>query len=507
MSAGASRPSIALLGAVCLTFVLLATANSGGYRYGIGDQAFYEPAAQLQLHPDWFPSDRTLLVSQARLTAVDEALAGASRATGLQLPALFFLLYVISLTALCVAGLQLARALNFSPWATAAFLLLMTLRHRIAKTGANTLEGYMHPRQLAFALGLIALACSLKSRWRWAVPLWLVAMAMHPTTAAWFAAFIAGGIIFERVVKRGALAALPLMFVALFAAFMFGPALVRLLPLPSRLFMDPDWIAVFASKDYIFVSSWPAWAWAINLAYLPLLWWFYRRRVSVGAAMAGEARLVAGALTLFAVFIGSVAFSEARLALAVQLQVSRVFWWMDVLFAAYAAWWLTSDPAITRRAGAWAPRLAVAMLAVVAVGRGIYTVEAGGPDREFVRLTLPDDDWSKAMQWLRTQPADWQVLADPDHAWKYGSSVRVAAARDVVLESVKDTAISLYDRAIAMRTASRIPPLADYPFTSADQARSVGRRFSATVLVTESNHALDLPRLYQNPSFIVYDLR
>jgi hypothetical protein len=111
------------------------------------------------------------------------------------------------------------------------------------------------------------------------------------------------------------------------------------------------------------------------------------------------------------------------------------------------------------------------------------------------------------MQWLRTQPSDWLVVADPDHAWKYGSSVRVAASRDVVLESVKDTAISLYDRAVAMRTASRIPPLADYPFTTADAARSVGRWFSATVLVTESSHALDLPRLYQNPQFVVYDLR
>ena len=58
-----------------LVFALLATANSGGYRYGVGDQAFYIPATELRLTPDAFPRDRALIASQARLTIVDEALA------------------------------------------------------------------------------------------------------------------------------------------------------------------------------------------------------------------------------------------------------------------------------------------------------------------------------------------------------------------------------------------------------------------------------------------------
>ena len=48
-------------------------------------------------------------------------------------------------------------------------LLLLTLRHRIARTGANTLEGYMHPRQLAFAIGVAAWVCFLRGRTAWAV--------------------------------------------------------------------------------------------------------------------------------------------------------------------------------------------------------------------------------------------------------------------------------------------------------------------------------------------------
>jgi hypothetical protein len=84
-----SQRHAALLGLICLIFVVLATANAGGYRYGIGDQAFYEPATQLRLNPDLFPRDRALLESQARLTVIDETLAGATRLTGLDVPALF----------------------------------------------------------------------------------------------------------------------------------------------------------------------------------------------------------------------------------------------------------------------------------------------------------------------------------------------------------------------------------------------------------------------------------
>jgi len=497
----------ALVGVIAIVFVLVATANSGGYRYGIGDQAFYEPATQLRLHPDWFPRDRDLLESQAKLTAVDEVLAVASRATGLQLPSLFLLLYILSLVVLCVAAEQLAGLLGFSRWATFAFLALLTLRHRIAKTGANTLEGYMHPRQLAFGIGVLALTLSLKNRWAWTFGLWLFAAAIHPTTACWFAALIVGGAVFEPLVRDRE----PAIFGTLLAAVLLARWLphdwLPALHLPASWFMDRDWTTVFADKDYIFVSQWPVYAWFFNLGYLPIIWLVFQRRHELRVSHPLERRLVAGALTLFAIFVGSVFFSESRMALAVQLQVSRVFWLIDAVAAAYIAWSLTSDPWLTRRLGQWAPRIVVALLALISIGRGIYTVGEGGPDRALFRLAIPDDDWARAMGWLRTQPAEWLVLADPDHAWKYGTSVRVAASRDVVLESVKDSAISLYDRHVAMRVFERTQSLGQFSTMSVTDARALGRQYGATVLVTETTQPLALPRLYANAGFTVYDLR
>ena len=62
-------------------------------------------------------------------------------------------------------------------WAVVALAAALTLRHAIAKTGANTLEGYFHPRQLAFALGLLAVALFLERRERVAPALLALAAA------------------------------------------------------------------------------------------------------------------------------------------------------------------------------------------------------------------------------------------------------------------------------------------------------------------------------------------
>ena len=46
----------------------------------------------------------------------------------------------------------------------AALVIAMSIRHRVPKTGVNTLEHYFHPRMLAFAAGTAALAALLKRR-------------------------------------------------------------------------------------------------------------------------------------------------------------------------------------------------------------------------------------------------------------------------------------------------------------------------------------------------------
>ena len=89
----------------------------------------------------------------------------------------------------------------------------------------------------------------------------------------------------------------------------------------------------------------------------------------------------------------------------------------------------------------------------------MFVEKAGAPP---IRVDLAPDAWRDAMDWLRAQPLDVQVLADPGHAWRYGSSVRIAAGRDVFLEEVKDAAIGMYSRDVAMRVLTRTRAIDDF---------------------------------------------
>ncbi|HSP92072.1 MAG TPA: hypothetical protein VLN08_14250, partial [Vicinamibacterales bacterium] len=127
------------------------------------------------------------------------------------------------------------------------------------------------------------------------------------------------------------------------------------------------------------------------------------------------------------------------------------------------------------------------------------------PGRPALQVSLPQDEWQDAMDWLRRQPASTHVLADPSHAWRHATSVRVAAGRDVYLEEVKDTAMAMYSRRVAMRVAERIASVGDFHALTPASARALADRFELDLLVTE--RALDLPLAYRNARFSIYRLR
>src|SRR5262249_39401344 len=143
---GLSRSPIPALrsAALAVVFVALATLNAAGYRYGASDQALYIPSIVRHLEPAAFPRDAPLIDPQARLMLIDDLVAGAVRATGLSLEHLFAVLYVFTLILLLTAGVRMASRLYRTRWAVAALGAALTLRHAVAKTGANTLEGYFH---------------------------------------------------------------------------------------------------------------------------------------------------------------------------------------------------------------------------------------------------------------------------------------------------------------------------------------------------------------------------
>jgi hypothetical protein len=505
------KPAGVLLGV--LLFVWLATANSGGYRYGISDQAFYIPAVNHHLTPHLFPRDAPLLEAQGRLMASDDIVALIVKTTGLGLPHVAVTLYFIGLVLLIVAAAAFARGLGYSWWAVTLFGILLTFRHRIAKTGANSLEGYMHPRELAFAAGIASLAFVVRGRYGSAVLLTIASAVFHPTTALFFGLVVATaygyrltayGAHGSRLTAHGSrLPAYGLRLTVYGMTLVAAGAVIWALtrgPLAGRLAtMDPEWLRVFAEKDYLFPAEWPLDAWLLNLAYPVVIVAVWRSRTRQGLAVPHERGLIIGLMASVIFFLASVPFTMADVALAVQLQITRVFWILDFVAIASVAWWLTQSRTMAK--------IAIGACLIGSIARGHYLLEVDQPERRLMTVQLPDTPWMDAMRWLGTQPADWHVLADPGHAWKYGISVRVGASRDTLLESVKDSAIAIYDREVAMRVADRARLTTEYDQMSEARLRMLDEKYDLDVAVVTAGRALNLPLLYRNAAFAIFDLR
>jgi hypothetical protein len=483
----------ALVGLGAAAFCLLALLNCGGYRYGFGDQAFYVPAVVQHLDASLFARDRALLHVQDRFMAYDDIAAAVIRTTGISLPVLFVIAYFAGMVLLFGAAVAIGRTMYQSWWTVAMLAALLTLRHRITQTGANSLEAYFQPRMLACALGLWAIASYLRGRGTWALAFIAAAFLMHPTTGVWFGIWVTTALAISEREWRVPLIGLTSLAVA---ALLW---MVALGPLRGHLAtMDPRWASVLAGKDYIFPFDWTVLFWIVNLGYAAVVVTIFQFRRRRGIALPRETGLVAGALALVCLFLISVPLMRGWVALALQLQTSRVFWMLDLLTTVYVAWLLAEGVSPRLRRG-----VVLAVIAI-AVSRGVYVTLAEHRGGRFVSVNLPNDNWTDAMRWLSHTPPDSHVLADPGHAWKYGTSVRVAGERDVYLEEVKDAALALYSREVAMRVLERIQDAHDFGAITPERAQALTTKYDLNYLVLD--HDIALPMVYRNSQFRIYAL-
>jgi hypothetical protein len=321
----------------------------------------------------------------------------------------------------------------------------------------------------------------------------LVAAAglIHVTTGLWFSILIGVALVrLEPALRRLVLAGAIVVAAAGTWALTAGPLQT------SMTRMDAVWLQAVASKDSLFASQWPVWAWVANLALPAVLWWAHLRRQRSGQATIEEQALIWGATALVAFFLLTLPLVVARLAFPVQLQISRVFWLVDVLATIYLLSLLVDHRAA---------RAVALALVFVSVARGAYIMLVERPDRGLFSLHRVESPWEDAMRWVSRQPVTTHVLADPGHSWKYGTSVRVSATRDVFLEDVKDSAIAIYSRDVARRVVERAAALGDFTALTPEHARSLAATYDLDYLISEAD--LDLPKRYENAQFRIYSLR
>jgi hypothetical protein len=319
---------------------------------------------------------------------------------------------------------------------------------------------------------------------------------VHPTTCAFFIlwlglAMLAG----EPRLRRVAWVGLPLGAMVAGWLLVFGPLAGRL----GR--MDPAWLAVLTEKDYLFPDRWPLAGWIVNLAYPLVIAAIYRKRQQSDLVTQAETGLVAGAIGLAALFLVTLPLVWFRVAMAVQLQIPRVFWILDVWTMAYLAWWVIDTP----WAGARMRHAVTVGLVLAAIARGGWVTLVEHGDRPPIQFGLPDDDWTRTLAWVRTNTAiSAYLLVPPGHAWQYGSSARIGAERDVFLEDTKDSAVAMYAREVAMRVRTRQEALGDFDALTPEATVRLADTYGLTHLVT--THPIGRPALHQDGRFWVYSL-
>ncbi|MEE2790241.1 MAG: hypothetical protein VX453_01260 [Acidobacteriota bacterium] len=481
-------------------FSLLAILNVGGYRYGVQDQSFYLPAVLRHLDPDLFQRDTLMLEAQDIFFFFDDAVGKLAQATNWSLPTIFFGLFIVGLVALGAATAVMGWRLYGSWWTVTALTLGVTLRHRISLTAVNTLEGYLHPRMLAFAVGLAALAVFMRGRPWYALLIAAGAVFLHPTTALWFLIVLSVAVaVTEHPLPR------PLLLGTLIGAPM---ALSLAMPLlrDRLVVMDDAWLSVLTHKSYLFTTDWTWTAWVANLGTAAVIAGVYFYRYRSGLVSRRETGLVTGCAALLLVFVLSLPLVDLRLALAVQLQTARIFWLLDFIATASLAWFLTESAIWKNRSFSpgSAKRLVVALVALATVTRGVYVTFMEHPERPIVSVKPANNDWTRTMTWVAQTDPGTHLLADPAHAWRHGTSVRVSGERDVYLEEVKDPAIAIYSRSVAQRILERIHDLGPFDALTTDRARLLADKYDLHYLV--ATRPFDLPIVHQAGPFKVYAL-
>jgi hypothetical protein len=435
-----------------------------GYHPGFEDDGIYLTAVKADLNPALYPHDSDFFRLQMQASVFDGGMAHFVRWTGIsvgwaellwQFAALFLILWACRRIAEVV--FHEARA----QWAAVAMVAAMfTLP--VAGTALNIADQHLHPRNLATALILIAVSCILEGkRWR-AVPLLLLAFALHPLMAALgmsFCVFLALALLepvpFRLRAAQGSLAA------AVPLGWLFAPT-------------SSSWRLALASRTYYSVYRWAWYEWLGALAPLFLFWLLWRwaekgrETLTAGAeahvdsigfspginprptarsrfAPACEERLARFALAVFAygVFQQAVAMALLTPDSLVRLTPLQPMRYLQLvyIFMALAAGGLLGQFLLKAHIGRWA-------LYLLVFNGGMFLVQWELID-DGAHLELPSmataNPWLQAFDWIRRNtPTDVYFALDPRYLAAPGEgfhSFRALAERSQLSDGIKDTAV------------------------------------------------------------------
>ena len=412
---------------VLLTALSLAVM---GYHPGAEDDGVYLTAVKADLQPPLYPHDSAFFRLQLQATVFDRLIAGFIKVTGTPLAWAELLWQFLSLFGILWAAHSIARHLFPAPraqWAGVALVAAMfTLP--VAGTALTLADQYLHPRNLATAIILAAVARILGRKTAQAAVLLVMALLVHPIMAAFgisFCFFLSLAqmnsiSLWLRSPGRSLAAALPL-------GWIFQP--------PS-----PTWHRALQTRRYYFLYQWTWYEWLGAIAPLVLFWLLTRiaqKRGHLGLAQFALAVLLYG---VFQQIVAVIMLASPALVRLTPLQPMR-FLHLVYLFMVLIAGCLIGRDVLKASIWRW-------VLFFVAVTGGMF-ISQRILFSASEHLELPGrssaNPWLQAFAWIRQNtPVDAYFALDPNYLAAPGEDYhgfRALAERSQLADALKDTAV------------------------------------------------------------------
>ncbi len=410
-----------------------------GYHPGAEDDGVYLTAVKADLNPALYPRDGEFFRMQMRASVFDNCMADFVRVTRIPLTWSELLGQAISIVIVIWACWSIVcRLFSDAParWGGVAMIGAM-LTLPVAGTALCIADQYLHPRNLASALILLAVARILAGR-RWqAVPMLIVAALLHPLMGAFGISFCCVLAFADPVHER---------FTAWRnrnAASKTGVAYRALIFVPfGWLFARPSqaWVDAMTSRHWFRLYSWTWYEWLGAIGPLLLFWIVARaarRRGQTTLARFATAVLVYGVLQqAFAMIVLAprrwIAFST----LEPMRYLHLVYVFMALIGGAYLGRFLLKT-SVWR----WALFLISAYGAMFGVQRHLFAATE--------HLELPGrasaNPWLQAFAWIRVNtPPNAYFALDPRYLAAPGEdyqSFRALAERSALADAIKDTSV------------------------------------------------------------------
>jgi hypothetical protein len=416
-----------------------------GYHPGLEDDAFYLAAIKRNLNPSLFSHDADFFRLQFQATIFDKMVAASVRLTHLPLGLTVFLWQFVTILLILWGCLAIARRCFSSPharWAAVTTVAVL-LTIPVSGTGISLTDQYLHPRAVATAAILAAIAAILNKRRLLAALLLILAFVTHAIMAAFgvsFCVFLAWNRKQDEGVAKLAVFLLPL-------GWIFEPA-------------SSAWRQAAATRNFYFLGHWHWYEWLgvfAPLVLLGLFSWIARRSQSPVLAR------LASRLVCFGIFQMVVAFV---IMLPSSLERLRPFEPMRYLHLVYLLMFLIAGGLIgqymlVNRVYRWLLLFVPLSLGMFYAQRQMYPATA--------HLELPgvppSNDWVGAFDWVRqSTPTDSLFALDPYYMQVPGEDFhgfRGLAERSALADLVKDAGM-----------AARVPRLASRWLREVDATRN-----------------------------------